>query len=277
MAGRPIIKKVVLFIFAVWLGYPGRAIAQDAFERALAKKVDSLLAPDKKRLLPNDAMQTLTIPSGFGGYGSYLFGFIGGVYPQVYSHKADLIASGGFCVGNPAKAVNLSIGVNVTDVHQFSNFSANVILSRIIFTGTSISAGGLQLFANPDMTDVHGGTYFVAISHAVQTLPSETPGSSKLTYTIGVGNGRFYLKSPDDIAAGRGEHGTAVFGGISYEIMHHVNLIAEWSGVNLGLSVGIRPFKNPLSIGAGIINLTRYSGDKPTGVMTIGYPLSLSR
>src|SRR6202042_1816846 len=101
-----------------------------------------------------------------------------------------------------------------------------------------ISVGGLQLFATKSLSDAPGQTFYFAFSHAVQSLPSLTPGCSRLTYTIGIGDGRFYLKSPDDVKAGRGKNGTGLFGSVSYEVIQHVNLIAEWSGMNLGLSAG---------------------------------------
>jgi hypothetical protein len=279
---RAIIKAVIGFTLVVLFIFPVKAFCQDGFEKALSKKLDSLLAKDSEKdsttmLAPNDAPQTLTIPSGYGGYGTYLFGALGGAYPQVYHTSADLIASGGMSIGNPFKAVNFAAGVNMTDVHRFRDFSGNFIVSRIIGNGSSISAGALQLFAPKSESDAPGQTYYMAFSHAVQSLPSETEGCSKLTYTIGIGNGRFYLKSPDDVAAGRGTHGTGVFGSVSYEVFDHVNIITEWSGMNLDVSTGFRPFESPLSFGLGVGNLTRYSGDKPNMLFTIGYPLALTR
>jgi len=269
------------FVMILCLVFAGKAFCQDTFEKDIANKVDSLLAADKTdimlgHLFPNDAIHTITIPSGWGGYGTYIFGSVGGVYPQVYHTNTDLIASGGFCVGNPVRDVNFAAGLNLADVHKFQDFSVNLIVSRVVAAGSSISAGGLQLFAGRK-SDAPNPTFYFAFSHAVQTLPSATNGSSKLTYTIGIGSGRFYFKSPDDVKAGRGKYGTAVFGGLSYEIIQHVNLIGEWSGMNLGVSAGIRPFKNPLSIGLGYTNITRYSADKSNIVFTFGYPLSLMR
>ena len=256
-------------------------LAQSDFERAMKQKTDSLLAPmidDNPRyhLVPDDALQTITTPSGWGGYGTYLFGDIGGIYPQVYHTSADLIATGGISFGDPFKAVNLAASLNMTDVHRFRDFSGNFAVSRVVAIGSSISIGGLQLFANKQ-SDAPGQTFYFAFSHSIQSMPSLTQGSSRLTYTIGVGNGRFYLKSPDDIAAGRGKNGTGIFGSVSYEVIHHVNLIAEWSGTNLGVSVGVRPFKQPFSFGLGAVNLTRYSGDKAGVIFSVGYPLSLNR
>jgi hypothetical protein len=267
---------------ALYLTYADAAFAQSSFEDALQKKTDSLLARAKAKdtrdeLLPNDVLQNLISPSGWGGYGSYIFGGIGGDAPQPYGIKPDLIAYGGFCTGDPRKAVNVAVSMNVTNVHEVSNLSGNVQVSRQIFTGSSISAGGLQLFASKQQSDAPGSTFYVAFSHAVQWLPSRTPGSSKLTYTIGIGNGRFYDKSPWDVRAGRGEHGTAIFGSISYEILKKVNFNTEWSGMNLGCSLGVKPFASPLAIGFGVTNLTRYSSDKPNTSFIISYPLSVAR
>lgn len=264
------------------------AFGQNQFERELTQKIDDFLASvpqtnlqttqAQNELYPSDAPGGILIPSGFGGYGTYLFGGIGATYPEAYrNNKADLITSVGACVGNPAKAVNFAASLNMTDVHKFRDFSGNFIVSRKLFAGTSISAGALQMFANARQSDAPGSTFYLAVSHAIQTIKSLTPGCSRLSYTIGVGSGRFYEKSPKDIAAGRGKHGTAVFGSISYELIQHVNVNAEWTGMNLGVSAGIRPFPAPLSLAVGVANLTRYTNDKANIMFSVGYPLSLNR
>ncbi|QHS55451.1 hypothetical protein GWR56_07815 [Mucilaginibacter sp. 14171R-50] len=244
--------------------------------------MDSLLSQGttknlRDELLPNDVLQNLISPSGWGGFGTYIFGGIGGVYPQAYTKTGDLITFAGFCVGDPQKIVNVAVGINSADVSTSSDFSGNIVVSRQIFTGSSIAVGGLQLFASKIQSDAPGSTFYFAFSHAIQSLPSATPGSSKLTYTIGIGNGRFYHKSPDDIKAGRGAHGTAIFGSISYELIKKVNFITEWSGINLGFSLGIKPLHSPLAIGIGIDNVTRYSSNKPNSTFSISYPLSVNR
>lgn len=267
------------------------AFSQNSFEKELKQQIDSFLAvkPNgvvtqetpqvgQRELYPSDAPSALLTPTGFGGYGMYIFGGLGGAYPEVYkNNKADLIASVGACVGNPVDAVNFAASLNITDVHKFKDLSGNFILSRKLFAGTSIAAGALQVFASNTQSDAPGSTFFMAISHAVQTMPSLTPGSSRLSYTIGLGSGRFYEKSPADIAAGKGRHGTAVFGSVSFEVIRHFSLNAEWTGMNLGLSAGIRPFKSPISLGIGVANLTRYSSDRANMVFSIGLPLSLTR
>ncbi len=281
MIKEVILKTVFFSVFAFYVIWPKETFCQNAFEGALKKKMDSLtLAPAtfvKPELLPNDAVQSVMTPTGFGGFGEYVFGGLGATYPQVYSNKPDGIASIGFCFGNPVKLINIAVGFNVGKVLALSDFSTNFIISRKLWAGSSISAGALQAFAGTKVSDAPGATYYAAFSHSIQWLPSKGGSSSSaLTYTIGVGNRRFWDKSPADVAAGKGKHGTGVFGDISYEIFKRVDLNAEWTGVNLGFSLGIRPFiKSALSMGIGLTNLTSYSSDKPSLVFSFGYPLSL--
>ena len=278
-----ITKTAFIFVFVISFFRPVSAYCQNAFETAIKNKVDSLLnfgSVDfgKSQLYPNDAQQGVMIPSGWGGYGSYFFGSIGGAYPEVYTkNQLDLVASAGFCIGDPEKLVNFAASVNMTSPKRLTNFSANFSLSRSVFTGSSVTIGGIQLFASDSISDAPQPTFFIAFSHSVQTMPSKTAGCSKLTYTIGIGSGRFALKSEKDIMEGRGKHGTLIFGGVSYELFQHVNLNAEWSGMNLGFSVGVRPFRTPLSFGIGVTDLTRYSSDKPSATFSVGYPLSLNK
>ena len=256
-----------------------------AFEKEMkAKMADFFSAPNvennsikRPELGPSDAGGSAMVPTGFGGSGFNLFGGIGGIYPQEYTNTTDLGGAIGVTYGNPFKFINAALSLNVSDISKLGNYSGNLVLSRRIFTGSSIAAGITNLFASSSLSDYTTTTYYVAFSHAVQTIPSKTPGSSRLSYGIGIGNGRFYDKSPADLLAGKGKHGTAVFANISYEIFQHVSLNAEWTGLNLGLSTGIRPFKAPLSLSLGVTNLTNYSSDKPSMVFGLGYPLTLTK
>jgi hypothetical protein len=274
--------KIIFSAAIILMLYSKVSLGQNAFEYLLEKKLDSLAKAKaiygSTELVPNDAMKSVMTPTGFGGFGTYVFGGFGGVYPAVYTNKGDLVSSIGFCVGNSEKFVNFAASTNITKVTSFSDFSANFILSRKLFAGTSVSVGGLQLFAHSIQSDAPGSTFYFAFSHAMQGVKSKSPGYSGLSYTIGIGNGRFLLKSPYDILNGKGKYGTAVFGSISYEIFKRVNINAEWTGMNLGFSTGLRPFKSsPFSIGLGVSDLTRYSSDKPSMMFSVGYPLSLTR
>lgn len=273
-------KNVLVAVFFILCSLIStRSGAQDAFESALLKRMDSLLsAPDVVyQLYPNVAPSGIMVPSGYGGYGTYIFGFVGGQYPEVYTnHKVNMLVAGGLSVGNPEKFLNFSASLDMGDVDHIGNFSGNFTVSRSLGKGSSLSVGGTHVFAS-NASDAQLPSFHLAFSHAVQTMKSKTPGCSKLTYTVGIGTGRFWYKSPYDVAEGKGKHGTGVFGGISYEVLQNVNMNVEWSGVNLGASFGITPFKIPLAFAVGVVNLTTYSADKPALVFVAGYPLSLNR
>ena len=287
-----LIKISFLFAFGVIFVFPQTLQAQNIFETGLRMKMDSLIAEKgptnigNLTLLPNNAVQSIMTPSGWGGGNStYVFGVIGGVFPALYTtpNKGDLIAAIGISGGNPKKYVNASVSVNVTRVSeltklQLRDLSVNIILSRQIFKGSSISVGGLQLFASPSISDAPDGTYYAAFSHAIQGVRSKTPGYSGLGYTIGYGVGRFLYKSPQDTLHGKGKYGTGFFANISYEVLKNVNINAEWSGMNLGFSSGIRPFRgSALTFGFGIYNLTNYAGDRVQYIGSLGLPIALGR
>ncbi|HTM98141.1 MAG TPA: hypothetical protein VL088_05345 [Pedobacter sp.] len=267
--------------------FPSITPAQTVFENSLKAKMDSIVTQKgdykffNQALLPNNSVQSIMTPSGWGGGNStYIFGVIGGVFPAMYTdpQKGDLIGVVGVSGGNPVKYVNASVSLNVTRVSELRDLSANIILSRQIFKGSSISVGGLQLFASPSVSDAPDPTFYVAYSHAAQSVRSRTAGYSGLGYTIGYGTGRFLHKSPQDTLNGKGKFGTGFFANISYEIVRQVNLNAEWSGMNLGFSSGVRPFKgSPLTVGFGVYNLTKYSGDRIQFIASMGLPIVLGR
>lgn len=277
------LKIGFILCIAISLCYPQKSFSQNSFENDLRKKMDSLISEKGQivigqYMLPNNSVASIMTPSGWGSYGTFVFAVLGGIYPAGYTDKADLIGSAGITFGSPAKAVNVAASVNVARVSEFQDFSVNLVLSREIFKNSSVSVGGLQLFADEKISDAPYHTYYVAFSHAVQTVKPKRPGFASLSYTIGFGTGRFLLKSPYDVKAGKGKYGTGVFGSVSYEILKQVNINAEWSGLNLGFSTGFRPIKNNnLTIGLGVYNLTKYTGDRAGVIATIGLPVSLDR
>src|ERR1700749_1896360 len=116
MYPRLMLKTAACCIVMLFFLCNEKAFCQNEFEQQLKKKIDSLLAPEKnaammKPLTPDDALQNMTTPSGWGGYGTYLFGGIGGVYPQAYQKNADLIVSGGSSFGNPFSTVNAAFSI----------------------------------------------------------------------------------------------------------------------------------------------------------------------
>lgn len=274
--------------FAILLALlPSFVNAQNKFEEKLRVKLDSLRREKELglfgdiTLLPNNAVQSVMTPSGWGGGNTtYIYVVLGGIYPAEYAtpNRADLIAAAGISFGDSKKYVNVSASVNVGRVSELQDLSGNIIISKAIFKASSISVGGLQLFASSAVSDAPDPTFYVAFSHAVQTLASKSDGRSALGYTIGFGNGRFLYKSPFDIATGKGRYGTGVFANISYEVFRNININAEWSGLNLGFSSGVRPLRNvPLTFGFGVYNLTRNSSDRVSFIGSLAYPFVLDK
>lgn len=279
--------RIFISIIIIVLAFIRPLFAQNSFDEALKQKMDALI--NEKLLfpqyfttvLPSNNLQSVTTPSGWGGGNNgYFFLVVGGIFPALYSdpHKADLISTAGFSIGNPEKFVNVSTSVNITRVSELRDLSGNIILSKQVFKGSSISVGGLQLLASKSVSDAPDPTFYVAFSHAVQSVKSKVDGYSALGYTIGFGTGRFLYKSPKDIENGKGRYGTGVFANVSYEVIPRLNLNAEWSGLNLGFSMGIRPLKeSAITMGFGIYNLTKYSGDRVTYMALLGMPIFLKK
>lgn len=282
-----LIKISILSLLGFGFLFPKVVNAQNSFEADLKVKMDSLIAEKGPSnftgqiLLPNNSIQSLMTPSGWGGGNtSYIFGVIGGVFPAMYVNPnvGDLVAAVGVSGGNPTKYVNVSASINISRVDEFKDFSFNLILSRQIFKGSSIAVGALSLFADAAIADAPDASYYVAFSHSVQSVRSKTPGYSGLGYTLGYGVGRFLYKSPWDQRNGKGRLGTGFFANVSYEVIRQINLNAEWSGMNLGFSSGVRPIRgSALTFGFGIYNLTKYSGDRIQYIGSLGLPISLGK
>src|ERR1700761_8085315 len=124
MPDRPLKRFIdhISVTYPIYMGiivcglFSGRACAQDSFENFLRKSIDSITvakglprAPTSQGLMPNDAIQSVMTPTGWGGNGAFIFGGIGASYPAVYTHIPDLIESVGFCVGSSEKFVNFAV------------------------------------------------------------------------------------------------------------------------------------------------------------------------
>lgn len=270
---------IEFFILLIFIFYFTALKAQDSTHINKTNRKNEL--KDMKELFPNISGKGMMTPTGWGSSGTYIFGYIGGTFPQVYTNKPDLVAGGGLGFGNSYKTVSLVGIFNINNVSSLGTFSFSVIASRHITKGTSLSIGALHILA--DKKSDAGPSFYIAFSHASQSLKSVIPGYSRLSYTLGIGSGRFYDKSPKDISEGKGRHGTAVFANISYGIFKNLNINAEWSGINFSASVSWRPairikfpFKLP-SIGIGVADLIRTSGSSPRLILNLSHSFILSK
>lgn len=221
-------------------------------------------------LYPNSAGKSLMTPGGWSAKGKFVFLGLGGTFPQAYSKEADLITVVGFGAGNSYKTVSIASAINVNNVSEFNNYSLSIFATHSFSKGGTIGAGAIHLFSDPKKSDSKA-SFYLRYSYTIQGVPSISAGYSKINYTVGIGSGRFAKNSDKDIAEGKNRNGTILFANFSYEVIKNANINIEWSGVNLCLTAGIRPFAQLPAVSFGIADLTRYSGDKPRVVLALSY------
>lgn len=220
----------------------------------------------------NSNPQTLTTPVGEGAANNIVFMGVGGTIPAPYADDSDGAAVFGFGVGNPKENLGLQVSLVSLDLSQWDRYSMALHLHRDLGNANSFGVG----VENIMLTDGgdSGKSYYAVYSQTVQSEPfiNKTTGVSRLHFSVGAGTGRFGDKSGDDIASGKGEHGTYVFGNVAYEVADAFNVIADWNGVNLnaGVSKTFMIDKVPIVIALGAADLTNYSGDGVRGIFILG-------
>ncbi len=231
--------------------------------------------PPQQPLQQNYLGKSLMTPTAWPAQskGGVLFAGLGGTFPQLYTSLNDLIGVVGLSAGNPDRFVSATVMLNINDVYKFRHFSSNIILYKNLPNGSALSAGGIHLLSSKQ-TD-SDPSYYIVFSHAVQTLLSKRTGTSALSYSIGIGSGRFYDNSPWDIRKGKAAHGSAVFANVSLEITKWLNTNVEWSGTNLHAGVSVRPLGFLPSINMGLADITRFSGQEIRFVASINYSIYL--
>lgn len=182
----------------------------------------------------------------------------------------------GFGTGNWNKSVSVVGIINVNDVSRVNAFSGSFLASRYLGKGSALSLGALHLFGDPTELDA-GPSYYFVFSHAVQSLPSQTPQASRLSYSVGVGSGRFRNKSDLDKNSGKGKYGTAVFSNVSYELFKGFNVNAEWTGLNLGIGAAWRPSYKLPALAIGLADITGFSGDRLRFVCGVGHAIVFNK
>ena len=217
-------------------------------------------------------------PSGFGAWGNMVFAGIGSTNPQAYSDEGDLIGVAGVGLGNPTKIVGVQLQIYMLDVSDQDRYSLGFKVHKYFGYGTSIAIGAQNLlafgkeFREGSITDAPS-SYYVVLSHDLRYNYSPENPLSKASFSIGAGTGRYSEKSPSDIAAGRGESGTYVFGALGYSIFPSLSYYIEWSGINLHTGISFSHFFKTVPVGfsisVGAADLTRYSGDQVRFISSI--------
>jgi len=233
--------------------------------------------PSSVTYLPNNHGKSLTTPVAWGASNNVIFMGIGGNTPAPYTDDTDGAAVLGFGIGDPVKNIGLQVALISLDISEWEEYSMSVHLSKNLGNANAVGIG----VENVMLTD--GGdsdeSFYVVYSQGLQSDPfvDEASGGSKLHFSIGAGTGRFGDKSPMDIADGKGEHGTYVFGNVAYEIADAFNVIADWNGLNLnaGISKTFWLGKTPVAATLGAADLTDNSGDGVRCIFAVGTAFKL--
>ncbi|MCX6179201.1 MAG: hypothetical protein NT163_07550 [Chlorobiales bacterium] len=222
--------------------------------------------------LPNNYGKSLTTPVAWGASNNVIFVGVGGTTPAQYTHGTDGAAVFGAGIGDPVKNLGVQLSIVSLDVSEWKEYSASLHLFRDLGNANAFGVGveNVMLTNGGDA----GKSFYAVYSQGVQSDPfvDKNSGNSKLTYSVGVGSGRFGDKSPLDISSGKGAHGTYAFGNIAYDIADSFNVIADWNGLNLnaGASKTFWVGNLPLAVVVGAADLTHNSGDGVRLIAAVG-------
>jgi len=216
-----------------------------------------------KLKLPNSGAKAIMTPTAWGAaYGTAYLG-VGAVERSPYLPSADGLIGAGYGMGDPVLTIGLQIGTTVSDLSEFNNFSFSFKIHRYLTAGTTIALGGESLFSNDEIADDAGDTFYVVVSHVLQSFGTSRPGIGRVHVSAGLGTGRFAHKSDRDVAEGKGRAGTMAFGNVAVEVLGGMNVVLEWTGTNLlaGVSKTLQSRTVPIALSLGLADLTTSSGD----------------
>jgi hypothetical protein len=207
----------------------------------------------------------MTVPTGFGASAGNAF--IGLGYQSSTrnnSGKAGQDAGFGLGVGigDPKELVGLEISFNSYAAGgrrtPFNNGGLNFKFHRIIAENTSIALG-VENAITYGPVSANISTVYGAISTIFQLTDSPEQPFSSISFTLGVGGGRF--RSISDVNTLKGT--VNVFGSVAVRVIEPVSLIADYNGQVLTLGASIKPFPDiPLVITPGITDII---GDNTNG------------
>jgi len=215
---------------------------------------------------PNIHGKSLTTPVAWGNAYGTVYAGAALTTPVPYTDETETAVALGLGIGNPYKNLGVQTTLTVLDPGTSNDFTLNIHAFRNLGNASAIGVGVENIdLSDSDAWDIEK-SYYVVFSHSVggDGFINTKTNRSRLHFSIGAGNGGFGNKSDSDIAAGKGEHGTYVFGNVAYELFNAFNVIADWNGVNLNAGIS-RNFlidrKVPIVITIGAADLTDNSGD----------------
>ena len=219
-------------------------------------------------------------PSAYGaGGGSVFIGISYGADGQdglftIRDKNNQKVADGsmnfGFGIGDPNKlAAEVSVGIiSLACQNGTSCFGADGTMGVKVhkkFEGQFIDGVG---FGYSDLVRWGEASDFATI-YGVASKDLKIKNKEGLI-SLGVGTGSFRTKSDMD----SNKNNPNLFGGIGVKLSPRLSIASSWNGSTLGAGFGISPFDFPLSVSAGVTDITDTNGKGYQYSINVGYSYS---
>ena len=216
-------------------------------------------------------------PSAYGaGNGSVFIGISYGADGQdglftFYNKDDKKVADGsmnfGFGIGDPNKlAAEISVGIiSMSCQNGTSCFGADGTMGVKLhkkLEGQFINGIGLGY---SDVVRWGEASDFATI-YGVASKDFKINDKDAL-FSLGIGTGSFRSKSDMD----SNQNDPNLFGGIGVKLSSRISIASSWNGSTLGAGFGISPFDFPLSVSAGVTDITDVNGKGYQYSINIGY------
>lgn len=207
------------------------------------------------------------VPSAFGGtYGVVGVGF--GYQKKVrYGRNSDGVFSVLMPLGQPVGKLGVDVSASLLDLSDWDRYSADIKLHTRL--GNTAFAVGYERALIYGWSDSDRSLYG-AVSHIFHLKENRLDPLSRLTATLGVGNGRFRRES--EVINDRGNLG--VFGALSLNVHAQASVFGEWTGQDANVGVSLLPIRNrPLQLTLAASDIAGTAGDGTRFTMGVGYAI----
>ena len=216
-------------------------------------------------------------PSAYGaGGGSVFIGISYGADGQdglftFYNKDNEKVADGsmnfGFGIGDPNQiAAEVSVGIiSLSCQNGYSCFGADGTMGLKLhkkLEGQFVNGIGVGY---SDLVRWGQASDFATI-YGVASKDFKINSKDAL-FSLGIGTGSFRTKA--DMNANK--NNPNIFGGVGVKLSPRLSIASSWNGSTLGAGFGISPFYFPLSVSAGITDITDVNGKGYQYSVNIGY------
>ncbi|MFC1574910.1 hypothetical protein ACFL3Z_02400 [Gemmatimonadota bacterium] len=233
--------------------------------------------------LPNGGGKAMLSPTGWGAAYQTVFAGFGIQNPTPFADEADGGIGFGIGLWDPVLFVGIQVVGSMVDVSEMGEFTVGVKVHRYLGYGTSIAVGAETIYETLEGEGPagYGGdpdpSFYGVISHTLQNVDGATPGSGRVHFSIGIGDGRFADMPLRTVEVLGKEDATWVFGNVAVELVKNLNVIGEWDGTGLNGGVAYTMPIGP-AVGAvtlGVADILEYSTDQPRLIFGGGLAFTL--